>query len=414
MSSTQWHDAIQARQQVRKTRGLWRERRLIGSAQQPLIQSGSHWLTNFSSNDYLGLAGHPKLDEAANEANNHWGCGAGASHLVCGHQQPHHLFEQELAEFVGAESAILFANGYMANLALSTAFAEKNDLLLHDRLNHASLVDGAQLSLATFKRYAHADALHAQKIALATDFDRLLIHTDGVFSMDGDIAPLIQLQALADQHSGLLCVDDAHGFGVLGQDGRGTLSEFGFRPAGNILMMGTLGKAVGSYGAFVAGDALFIEHLVQFARSYIYTTALPPAVVMAGREALKLIREQHSELSSHLWSLVKQFRRECEQCAIPLLPSNSPIQPVIVGDETSALTVSRALEASGFLVPAIRTPTVAKGHARLRVTLTAAHTKFQVSALVEALVGALSNALPCVETDKQTLLQSQIAMRSPV
>ena len=388
MSSISWRDSLLAQHEHKKQSNVWRSRRHIGSAQQPLIQCGDQWLTNFASNDYLGLAAHPKLAQAMSAASEQWGVGAGASHLVCGHQDMHHRFECGLAEFVGAERVLLFSNGFMANLALNTVFAQKHDLLLHDRLNHASLIDGAQLSGAQFKRYAHADLVHAKKIVMRTEYQRLALVTDSVFSMDGDVAPLSQLKQLADDYSALLCVDDAHGFGVLGQCGRGSLSGAGLAPSGNVVMMGTLSKSFGSFGAFIAADDHIIESLIQSARSYIYTTALPAPVVAASSAALAIVQSEHADLTAHLGRLITLFKEGCHSEGIELKPSNTAIQPVMVGDEGRAERVSRQLEEFGFLVPSIRVPTVAKGQARLRVTLTAAHTSHQVDGLVLALAKA--------------------------
>lgn len=390
MSSKSWRESLLARQQNKADLGLWRQRRHIGSVQQPLIKSDDAWLTNFSSNDYLGLAAHPQVAEAMSTASHHWGVGSGASHMVCGHQAPHHKLEQELAEFVGAERAVLFSNGYMANLALGMAFAEKDDLYLHDKLNHASLIEGARLSAAQFRRYAHVDLNHARKIILGNEHQRLLLASDAVFSMDGDMAPLAELKGLADHHSALLFIDDAHGFGVLGPSGAGSLASVDLAPQGNIAVLGTLGKALGSFGAFIAADGYLIEHIVQYARSYIYTTALPSPVVAASSAALGLLKRNHGALKAHLDGLISLFIRACGAEGIPLLPSATAIQPVLIGDEVLAEKISAYLEKLGFLVPSMRTPTVPKGRARLRVTLTAAHTEYQVQALVDGLAEALA------------------------
>ncbi len=389
MSIEDWPTAIARKQVERKAQGLWRTRREIGSVQQSLIESGGQRLLNFSSNDYLGLAANAELVEASQKAAKDWGVGAGASHLVCGHQTPHHQLELRLAEFVGAERVLLFSSGYMANLALNTALLDKGDLLIHDKLNHASLIDGARLSEAQFRRYAHLDCSHAESRIASADFNRMMLVSDGVFSMDGDMAPLDQLARIAEQHRGLLCVDDAHGFGVIGHGGRGTLSHFDMQPSGNVMMMGTLGKAFGCFGAFIAGDALYIEQFVQSARSYIYTTALPANVVAACSAALSLVEQEHSKLSDSLNGAIRQFKRGCNKLNLNLLPSDTPIQPILIGDEDLSVAVSENLRRQGFLVPAIRTPTVAKGKARLRVTLTAAHTEHQVDALIDALAIAL-------------------------
>lgn len=390
-----WRASARQKQQHLESQSLWRERRTVASAQQPFVQVENEWLTNFSSNDYLGLAAHPLLADAVSSASMQWGVGSGASHMVCGHQNIHHQFEEELAEFVGAERALLFSTGYMANLAIGSAILEKGDLSLQDRLNHASLLDGARLSGATLKRFAHRDVDHAKRKILASDHRRLQLVSDGVFSMDGDIAPISELKKLSDRHDALLCIDDAHGFGVLGAGGRGTLSSFGLTPTENTVMVGTLGKAFGSFGAFIAGDDWLVEQLLQSARSYIYTTALPPTVVAAGRAALELMRESHTSLSNTLMANISQFKKLCADRGVKLMNSESPIQPVLIGLEHEAVAVSDALNEQGFLVPAIRTPTVAKGQARLRVTLTAAHTEFQVSALVDAMCKALAGVENC-------------------
>ncbi len=390
MGHANWRESLWARRKDRINSSLWRQRRHIGSVQQPLLKSDGEWLTNFSSNDYLGLAAHPKLAEAMSEASHQWGVGCGASHMVCGHQSPHQQLEQALAEFVGAERVVLFSNGYMANLALGSAFAQRNDLCLHDKLNHASLIDGARLSNAQFKRYAHADLAHARKIIMRNEHERLLLASDGVFSMDGDIAPLIELNELANHHSALLFIDDAHGFGVLGPSGKGSLASVGLAPRDNIVMLGTLGKALGSFGAFIAADEYVIEHLIQCARSYVYTTALPSPVVAASSAALELLKCDHAVLNGHLDKLISLFTQACKLEGLSLLPSITAIQPVMIGDEALAERASEHLKNAGFLVPSIRTPTVPKGQARLRVTLTAAHTECQVKVVVKAIARALS------------------------
>lgn len=393
MTIEPWPRVLAEKQAEIKQQGLWRRRRHIGSMQRANVDVDNQSLLNFSSNDYLGFASRPELIKASQNASVEWGVGAGASHLVCGHQTPHHKLELALAEFVGSERVLLFSNGYMANLALNTAFLDKSDLLLHDKLNHASLVDGARLSNAQFKRYAHLDVSHAQRRIDNTEYDRLMLVTDGVFSMDGDVAPLNELLGLASARKGVLCVDDAHGFGVLGKGGQGTLSQLGVPVRDNVLMMGTLGKAFGCFGSFVAGDSIFIEHLIQTARSYIYTTALPANVVSACLAALRLLQDQHDDLHQHLGGLIDYFKQACAAENVPLMASDTPIQPVLIGDESASVDISDRLLSEGFLVPAIRTPTVAKGHARLRVTLTATHTQQQVDVLVKSLSNALKTGV---------------------
>lgn len=388
-----WGDDLKAHHQTLQQAGLWRSRATLSSAQSSKVGLSGIAVLNFSSNDYLGLANNDELKAAAKEALSHWGVGAGASHLVCGHTSPHQALERELATFVGSERAVLFSNGYMSNLAISSAFIGKSDLLLQDKLNHASLIDAGLLSNANFKRYAHNDVTHAQKILQKTDFDKLLLATDAVFSMDGDIAPLNDLAFLSEHNNGLLLVDDAHGFGVLGKAGRGTLNSLGLKPTGQILMMGTLGKAIGSFGAFIAGDAIFIEHLIQKARSYIYTTALPPAVAATSSASVRHILINQGRLQLNLADNIAYFKQRAADFKIPLLPSNTAIQPIMIGDSTVAQGISAALLEKHILLSAIRPPTVPKGSSRLRVALSASHSFEQIDQLVSALDVALSPLL---------------------
>lgn len=385
MIKVSWREDLLRQQQDIKDQGLWRKRKMIGSAQHSLVVADDSWLTNFSSNDYLGFASHPKLALAANNAQDQWGIGAGASHLVCGHQSPHESLESELAEWLGAQKVLLFSNGYMANLAICTSLAGKGDLILQDRLNHASIIDGGRLSAANFKRYKHCDIDHADRRCSSSSFNQLLIVTDGVFSMDGDVAPLSSLKKLVDEYEGILCVDDAHGLGVLGDQGRGSLSHYGLRPEGNIVMMGTLGKAFGVYGAFVAGDEVIIEHLIQTGRTYKYTTALPSSMPVAASASLKILKSDWVELERSLRQNVQLFRREVAKIGLSLSNSLTPIQPIVIGDEVACLAISEQLLDLGFLVTAIRYPTVPKGGARLRVVITAEHSPYQIEALIEAL-----------------------------
>ena len=345
--------------------------------------SGSS-LVNFSSNDYLGLANLPELSSVACREVQQWGIGSGASHLVCGHQTPHHKLEQSLADFVGAERAILFSTGYMANIAVASALTTKRDLILQDKLNHASLIDGARLSDAQFKRYAHGNSEHAKTLLNNTKFENALLMTDGVFSMDGNVARLDELKQLVDEKEALLLVDDAHGFACLGASGKGALELFGLTPTGNILLMGTLGKAVGSFGAFVAGDEIFIEQLIQTARSYIYTTALPPAVAATSNAAIEYIAHNGETLRKSLSANINQFKQGINKIGLELMPSESAIQPLVLGDEQRALAFSHALQEQGFLVSAIRPPTVPKGSARLRFTLSVSHSSGDIDRLLQA------------------------------
>lgn len=344
-------------------------------------------LLSFASNDYLGLAAHPALREAAIACVARDGIGATAAHLVGGHRTEHAALEAELAEFCGRPRALLFSTGYAANLGIAQALIGAGDSLVEDKLNHASLIDAATLSGAKLRRYLHADVASASR-QLAAAEGASLLSTDGVFSMDGDVAPLAGLADAANAAGSTLVVDDAHGFGVLGRDGRGSIDAAGLDLAGVPVYMATLGKALGVGGAFVAGSAELIEGLVQFARTYVYTTAMPPALAAATRTALKVLRYEPWR-RDRLGHLIAQFHRGAAARGIPLLPSMTPIQPVRIGSSPRALAVSRRLEAAGFFVPAIRPPTVPKGQARLRVTLSAAHTEREVEALLTALEAAL-------------------------
>ncbi len=355
------------------------------------LHVGGRELTDFSSNDYLGLARHPALAQAMAACASLTGAGSAASHLVSGHGREHQQLEEELADFTRRERALLFTSGYAANLAVMTSLAGRGERAVLDRLCHASLIDGARLSGATLKRYAHADAVAAAQMLGAGAEDAALLATDGVFSMDGDLAPLPQLAAAARAAQAWLVVDDAHGLGVLGAGGGGTLEHFGLGASAAPVLVGTLGKAFGSFGAFVAGDQALVEFLIQKARSYIYTTALPQPVAAATRAALALVRsegwrrERVAELSA-------RFRSRALAAGIPLMPSATPIQPVLLGSAAAAVAAQARLQAAGFLVIAIRPPTVAAGSARLRVSLSAAHAEAQVDALVEQLALACAHA----------------------
>ena len=318
-----WRDSIRGRHRLAREQGRWRIRKTLSTAQGVVINVGQKKLINFSSNDYLGLANHEQLKRSCARASIDLGRGSGASHLVCGHLKPHQQFEEAIAEFVGAQRALLFSNGYMANLAVVSAFLSKGDLLLQDKLNHASLIDGARLSAATSRRYAHGNLVHAEALLNKADYNHCMIASDGVFSMDGDIAPLKELNALALRHQSLLLVDDAHGFGVLGKSGQGALEAAQLTPSGETIMMATLSKAMGGYGAFVAADDLYIEHLVQFARSYIYTTALPPSVAASGFEALRFYRERGSELRSKLQSCLLYTSPSPRDLSTSRMPSSA-------------------------------------------------------------------------------------------
>ncbi len=350
---------------------------------------------NFCSNDYLGLARDPEVVAAMAEAAQRYGAGAGASHLVSGHGAEHEALERELAEFTGRARALVFSTGYMANLGVLGALAGRDDLLLGDELNHASLIDAARLVRSThLQRYAHGDAAAARAALAAYDAHDAhaagaFVITDGVFSMDGDLAPLPALADAARAHGAWLVVDDAHGFGVVGATGGGCCEHFGLDARDVPVLIGTFGKALGTFGAFVAGDDDIIELLLQRARTYIYTTALPPPVAAATRRALRIVREEPWRREI-LQARIAEFRAGAAKRGLAVTPSTTPIQPLILGSPAAALEASRRLAAAGHRVTAIRPPTVPEGTARLRITLSAAHTAQQVESLLAALEAALA------------------------
>lgn len=367
-----------------EAQGLYRRRRVLERHGGVEFDFEGQRLVSFSSNDYLGLADHPKVIEAMQNATEVYGVGSGASHLVSGHSPPHHALEEELAEFTGRERAMLFSTGYMANQGVITALAGRGDWVFEDRLNHASLLDGALLAGARLKRYAHANAEDLRAGMADCPQQGRLVVTDGVFSMDGDLAPLPDLVRVAREANAWLMVDDAHGLGVVGPSGRGIVEHFGLGEADVPVLMGTLGKAFGTFGAFVVGKADLIEFLIQRARAYIYTTALPPAVAEATRASLALVREE-SWRRDKLRALIERFRLGAAQLGLNLMDSQTPIQPILLGGNDEVLRASQSLLDAGFLVVAIRPPTVPEGTARLRITLSALHEESQVDGLLEAL-----------------------------
>ncbi|HCV37340.1 MAG TPA: 8-amino-7-oxononanoate synthase [Pseudomonas sp.] len=374
---------LAARLAERRAADLYRQRPLLESPQGPQVVVDGQRLLAFCSNDYLGLANHPEVIAAWQAGAERWGVGGGASHLVIGHSSPHHAVEEALAELTGRPRALLFSTGYMANLGAITALVGQGDSVLQDRLNHASLLDGGLLSGARFSRYLHNDAASlANRLARATG--NTLVVTDGVFSMDGDLADLPALATVARAHGAWLMVDDAHGLGTLGEQGGGIVEHFGLGIDDVPVLIGTLGKACGTAGAFVAGSEELIEALVQFARPYIYTTSQPPALACATLKSLELLRRE-TWRREHLAALIRQFRQGASQIGLQLVDSPTPIQPILVGDSAQALKLSRMLRDRGLLVTAIRPPTVPAGSARLRVTLSAAHSEAQVQLLLNAL-----------------------------
>ncbi len=380
--------SLAAALQQRRDQHLYRTRRIVDSAQGPELLVDGRSVLSFCSNDYLGLASHPLVAQAMHRGLEQYGVGSGAAHLVSGHSRAHHALEEELADFVGRPRALLFSTGYMANLGAVSALLDRSDAVFEDRINHASLVDAGLLCGARLKRYAHGDTAQLDCQLAAGTARRKLVVSDGVFSMDGDLAPLPALADVCRRHDAWLMVDDAHGFGVVGPEGKGSVAHFGLAADDVPVLVGTLGKAFGTFGAFVAGGEALIETLIQQARTYIYTTALPPAIAEATRASLRLVREEDWR-REHLRALVRRFRYGVSQLGLELPQSDTPIQPVILGDAGRAVEVSERLLELGILVTAIRPPTVPQNSARLRVTFTAGHSEAHVDRLLEGLVRAL-------------------------
>ena len=369
-------------------------------------------LIDFCSNDYLGLAAHPAPAAAMAECAARCGAGSGASHLVSGHGQEHAALEEELAAFTGRPRALLFSTGYMANLGVVSALTGRGESVLLDRLSHASLIDGGLLSGARFRRYPHCDAAAARRLLAGGTPQTTVLATDGVFSMDGDIAPLPELSEAARAHGAWLVVDDAHGIGVLGANGRGALEVAGLGCEEVPVLVGTLGKAFGSFGAFVAGSEDLIELLIQRARSYIYTTALPQPVAAATRAALRLSQEE-TWRRDRVLALTTRFRAAARQAGVPLADSVTPIQPILLGSAQSALAAQHALREAGFWVVAIRSPTVPAGSERLRITLTAGHQESQIDALVECLSHACASACASADTSASARASAPASAPAP-
>lgn len=363
--------------------GLYRSRRVTESPQGIHLQIDGKNIVNFCSNDYLGLANHPDVVNAFKAGADRYGVGSGSAHLICGHSAAHHALEDELAAFTGRDRALLFSTGYMANIGVISALLGRGDAVFEDRLNHASLLDGGLLSGARFKRYVHADAADLGAKLDQASGNKLIV-TDGVFSMDGDFAPLDELAMTAKNHDAWLMVDDAHGLGVIGEHGGGILEHYSLNQDDVPILMGTLGKGLGTFGAFVAGSEVLIETLIQKARTYIYTTALPAAVAEATRASLKITIEENWRRDK-LKQLSQRFRLGAEQLGLTLMASPSAIQPILIGDSQTAVDISSALLDAGFLVSAIRPPTVPQGSARLRVTFSALHEQQHVERLLDAL-----------------------------
>ncbi len=370
-----WHQRLAAARDERERLQRWRHRRVF--SQQAL---------DFAGNDYLGLAHDPRVQAAQAEGAKRFGAGAGASHLVSGHLGIHDALEEALAEWTGRERALLFSTGYMANLGVLQALADSNTAIFQDRFNHASLLDGAALSGARSRRYHHRDGHDLHRLLARSTATHKLVLSDGVFSMDGDIADIAQLAHLSQQHNAWLMIDDAHGFGVMGEHGAGCVE--GFNSQAVPILVGTLGKALGTAGAFVAGDAALIEHLIQFSRSYVYTTAQPPAIAAATLEALTIVQrepEHRQRLSRH----IHYFRQQAAALGLPLGHSQTPIQPLLLESEQRTMAWAAQFDQHAIQVGAIRPPTVPNGEARLRITLSAHHTQSDIDRLLEVAAACL-------------------------
>lgn len=390
--------SIKAFLSERKKQHLYRTVKVSQSAQHPLMKIDGKECLNFCSNDYLGLANHPDIVNAFKKAADKYGVGSGAAHLINGHFAEHQKLEEAIAEFTGRDRALLFSNGYMANMGVVSALLDRGDLLYQDRLNHASLIDAGLLSKAKMKRYKHNDiadlkrlyarslnsSRHVSEISPEPSSINSMIVTDGVFSMDGDEAPIRSLAEIAKQEEAWLMVDDAHGFGVLGKHGAGLLEQENLQQTEVPVLMATLGKACGTSGAFIAGSEDLIEYLLQTARTFIYTTAMPPSIAAATLTSLKLIYEE-SWRREKLAVLIEQFKLGAKQLGVKLMASNTAIQPILIGSTEDALKVSLALSEQGILVTAIRPPTVPDGLSRLRITFSANHTEENVNQLLNAL-----------------------------
>lgn len=368
----------------KQQQSLYRSTLAIESAQQTNLNIAGQNYLNFCSNDYLGLANHPQVVQAFQNATNYYGVGAGSAHLINGHSRIHQQLEQALAEFTGRSRALLFSTGYMANMGTINAVMERDDRIHADRLNHASLVDAALLSRAKMHRYRHNDLAHLERnLQINPDANQMIV-CDGVFSMDGDTAPVAQMVKLANQYQAWLMVDDAHGFGVLGTKGAGLLEQQHLSQQDVPILMATLGKALGTAGAFVAGSEELIEYLIQTARTWIYTTAMPTAIAAASLASLKIVEEEIWRREK-LATLIQQFKQGAQQLGLQLMPSDSAIQPIMIGSAAQTVQLSKKLRKHGILVSAIRPPTVPQDTARLRITLSALHTEQEVKRLLDAL-----------------------------
>lgn len=385
MANLPWSAQLEEDLAERQLAGRYRSQRIRAGQQDVHVNVGGQGFLSFCNNDYLGLAKHPDIKRAFIAAIEQHGSGAGAAHLLTGHSHYHQQLEEALAEFTGQPRALLFSSGYQANMGVIDGLMVKDDVIIQDKLNHASLLDGGRLSAAKQYRYHHADmdALK-RRLDLTQNVERRLIVTDGVFSMDGDIAPLTDLVALAKHYKTALMIDDAHGFGVLGENGAGSCEHWQLTTEEKPIVMGTFGKAFGTAGAFVAADEVVIETLIQQARTYIYTTAQPDALAAATLQSLKLV-QQETWRREKLRALIAQFRQGAIQLGCDLMDSETAIQPIVIGDVKTALEWGQKLEQQGILVGVIRPPTVPEGSARLRITLSAEHSEKDIERLLSAL-----------------------------
>jgi 8-amino-7-oxononanoate synthase len=390
VSSLPWSNSLASALADKEAAGRYRRVRIRSGGQGVNIVLDGKAMLSFCSNDYLGLAAHPDLKKAFMDAVNAEGVGSGAAHLLSGHSRYHQQLEEALAEFTGQQRVLLFSSGYQANLGVIDGLMSRGDKVIQDKLNHASLLDGGRLSEAKQCRYLHGDmsALERRLVESNAADERCLVVSDGVFSMDGDIAPLPELLALAEKYHAGVLIDEAHGIGVLGAHGKGCLEHWQIESDTLPIMMGTFGKAFGTAGAFVAADEVVIETLIQQSRTFVYTTAQPAAIAAATLASLKLVEIDHWR-REHLQDLIQQFRSGARQLGLTLMDSVTPIQPIVLADVKRAVQVGQALEGKGFLVGVIRPPTVPEGSARLRVTLSAAHTKQDVTGLLDALEAVL-------------------------
>ena len=371
-----------------KRDGLFRERRVINSAQGATISIGGKKFLNFSSNDYLGFADNKELKQHMIKAINEYGIGAGSSQLIAGHIAPHKRLEKKLAKFFNKKSALVFSSGYHANLAIASTLINKNTIIFQDKLNHASLVDAALLSKGKLVRYRHCDLIHLKNLLEKYKGNDLIVMTDGVFSMDGDHAPLIGITKLCQTYNALLIVDDAHGIGVLGENGAGIVEEMGLEKKIDLLI-GTFGKSFGAAGAFIVGSERIIEAFIQKARTYIYTTALLPSLAATIVHTLNMIKESN-DMRLHIRELVADYKKLSKTAGVCVSKFDSHIQPLIIGGANETIKVSKALYKKNILVPAIRPPTVPKDASRLRISITASHTKKDISFLVKTVSNILN------------------------